>query len=285
MRAILLFTLLFSDAFGVQAQTVDSSPKFEVAAIRPSPPRTSVQSARGCNGGPGTSNPGRWTCNESLSNLIRSAYQLKGYQFTFPDWMVIDSFEIEATIPAGTAKEQMPLMIRNLLAERFKLAAHLDKKEMQIYDMTAGKDGPKFKEWVDEPPLADADRPRPGVGPRSVDIRIPSNADAVLSFGAEGRKARKSKETMDAFAAWLSSSLDRPVIDATGLTGTYKIMLDYVMEQQYAPGRGPADPPPLAAGPTLLKAVESQLGLDLKSKKGMIDVLVIDHIEKTPTEN
>jgi uncharacterized protein (TIGR03435 family) len=94
---------------------------------------------------------------------------------------------------------------------------------------------------------------------------------------------------MSALADYLSHNLERPVIDATGLAGNYDIMLDFVMEPVQRgpcpPRCRPADPPPLAAAPTLLKAVESQLGLKLESKKGMIDILVIDHLEKTPTAN
>ena len=91
---------------------------------------------------------------------------------------------------------------------------------------------------------------------------------------------------MGDLAHYLSLSLERPVIDVTGLAGDYDIMLDYVKEP-VPPPCPPlcTDPPPLAAGPTLLKAVESQLGLKLESKKGRIDVLVIDHIEKVPTAN
>jgi len=226
-----------------------------------------------------------------LATLVRQAYQLKSYQFTAPDWMQDNRFEIDAKIPAGATQEQTYLMEQNLLAERFKLAAHFDKKEMQIYEMTVGKDGQKFKEWVDLPPLVPGatayDRPPSARGPiKAADLRPAPNSPAEWQT-VNGRHSRRGKQSMGALADYLSRNLERPVIDATGLAGNYDIMLDFVMEPVQ---RGPCPPlclpaAPLAAGPTLLKAVESQLGLKLESKKGMIDILVIDHIEKVPTAN
>jgi uncharacterized protein (TIGR03435 family) len=271
-----------------QAQSLAPSAQFEVAAIK-----LSSGSQRGCRGGPGTSDPGRISCLEALAALVRQAYQLKSYQFTPPDWMQDSRFEIDAKIPAGATEEQTYLMEQNLLAERFKLAVHFDKKELQIYEMTVGRDGQKFKEWVDLPPLAPGatvyDRPPSAKGPiKAADLR-PSPSSAAEFQTVNGSRSRRGKQSMAALASYLSTNLERPVLDATGLAGDYDIMLDYVMEPVR---RGPcpprctaADPPPLAAGPTLLKAVESQLGLKLESKKGMIDILVIDHIEKVPTAN
>ncbi len=125
--------------------------QFEVAAIKPSSGpqralgRAQIATPPGCSGGPGTSDPGRLSCLETVATLVRQAYQLKSYQFTPPDWMQATWFQIDAKIPAGATQEQAHLMEQSLLAERFELAAHFDKKEMQIYEMTVGKDGQKFK--------------------------------------------------------------------------------------------------------------------------------------------
>ncbi len=234
------------------------------------------------------------SCLETLAILVRRAYQLKSYQFTPPDWMQDSWFEIDTKIPAGATQEQMHWMEQNLLAERFKLAVHFDKKEMQVYEMTVGKDGQKFKEWVDLPALAPGasayDRPPSARGPiKAADLRPTPDSPAEFQTGG-GSHSRRGKHSMAALAQYLSVQLERPVIDATGLAGDYDIMLDYVQEPVQPSGPCPpfclpADPPPLAAGPTLLKAVESQLGLKLESKKGKIDILVIDHMEKVPTAN
>jgi uncharacterized protein (TIGR03435 family) len=273
--------------------------QFEVAAIKPSPGpqrmpgRVEVATPPGCRGGPSTPDPGRLSCLETMATLVRNAYQLKSYQFTPPDWMQSTWFQIDAKVPAGASQEQMHLMELNLLAERFKLAAHFDKKEMQIYEMTVGKDGQKFKEWVDLPPLPPGtsayDRALSTKGSiKAADLRHAPNGTAEW-MTVNGNRSKRGDLSMGALAQYLSANLERPVIDATGLAGQYDIMLDFVMEPvprgPCPPLCLPADPPPLAAGPTLLKAVESQLGLKLESKKGMIDILVIDHIEKVPTEN
>jgi uncharacterized protein (TIGR03435 family) len=215
------------------------------------------------------------------------AYNLRAYQFTPPDWMRASWFQIDANIPAGSTKEQVRLMEQNLLAERFKLAVHFVKKEMQIYEMTVGADGVKFKEWADLPPLADGatpyDRVRSG-SLKAADLRPAPDSPAEWQF-IDGRHSRRGKHSMEKLAAYLSGQMERPVLDATGLTGEYDIMLDFVMEPRRV-NFLPAPPEvSLAAGPTLVKAVESQLGLRMESKKGMIDMLVIDHVEKVPTEN
>jgi uncharacterized protein (TIGR03435 family) len=295
VRIVLLSAGAFFCGWIAKAQTPAPPAQFEVAAIKPSSGaqrgRGEIATPLGCRGGPSTSDPGRLSCREPLATLVTMAYQLKPYQFTPPDWMRDSWFEIEAKIPAGATQEQMYLMEQNLLAERFKLAAHFDKKEMQIYEMTVGKDGQKFKEWVDLPRLAPGatadDRPRATTGPlKAADLR-PAPDNPIEWQTVNGDHSRRGKQSMGALADYLSHPLERPVIDATGLAGSYDIMLDYVMEPVQ---RGPCPPwclpsAPLAAGPTLLKAVESQLGLKLESKKGMINVLVIDHIEKVPTAN
>ncbi len=127
------FPLLFLCAGFARAQPVDASLNFEVASIKISPPRTAVQSPRGCTGGPGTADPQRFSCNrESIYSLILTAYQLKPYQFDAADWMPAAMFEIAANVPAGATKEQMPALLRNLLVERFKLAAHFEKKKCRL---------------------------------------------------------------------------------------------------------------------------------------------------------
>ena len=227
---------------------------------------------RGCFGGPGTSDPGRFWCNAaSLTDLVFSAYQLKPYQVTLPAWMGLTFYNIAARIPAGSTAEQFLLMQQNLLAERFKMTVHFEKKEVPVYELKVGKDGPKCKETVPDPPSEDR--------------------DLIGEYLEEGGRVRhKVKQTMEELAAYLTIRLRQPVFDATGLTATYDIVLNFVQEPS---GRGAAaypdggvvaasDPP---GGPGLIGAVQSQLGLKLEAKKGTIEVLVIDHAEKVPTEN
>jgi uncharacterized protein (TIGR03435 family) len=106
-----------------------------------------------------------------------------------------------------------------------------------------------------------------------------------------------SRQTMAQFAEWLVRQLDRPVTDETGLTKQYDVTLDYTPESTGRNPMGMALPPPpggeggapaeadAPAAPTLFAALQEQLGLKLEQRKGPVDLLVVDHLEKTPTEN
>ncbi len=123
---------------------------------------------------PVTSDPARWICNTNMGDLlINGRTRFRTFCFTPPDWAFQTQFEIAAKIPEGASKEQMPLMIRRMLEDRFKLAAHFVKKDMQVYEMTVGKDGPKFKEWVDLTPPVGVRRRLPFA---SYAARIPAHA-------------------------------------------------------------------------------------------------------------
>ena len=272
-----LWLLACSAAFG---QTAGGHPSFEVASVKPAtdtphgaPGMPLVR--YGCFGGPGTSDPGRFTCNSApFAQLVFSAYHLKPYQVTLPDWMSRTFYNVVATIAAGSTAEQFRLMQQNLLAERFKMTVHFEKKEVAAYDLKVGRDGPKCKETVADPP--------------------PENGITTGDYQERGgRVLHKAKQTMEELAWYLTVRLGRPVFDSTGLTAIYDIGLDFVQEPA---GRGPARGGAVSAeggatsasdpvGPTLIGAVQSQLGLKLEAKKGNIDVLVIDHAERVPTEN
>ena len=229
----------------------------------------------GCSGGPGTSDPGRFTCNAaSLAELVYSAYHRKPYEVALPDWMSRTYYNVAASIPAGSTAEQFRLMQQNLLAERFKMTVHSDKKEVPVYDLLVGKDGPKCKETAADP------TPEDGI--------VTGDYQEV-----GGRVRHRAKQTMEELAWYLTVRSGRPVFDVTGLTATYDIVLNYVQEPSgRGLGRGAASPDggvgsasDPVGGPTLIGAVQSQLGLMLEAKKGMIDILVVDHAERVPTEN
>src|SRR5207247_8322826 len=117
--------------------------------------------------------PGRWTAqNMSLSNLITRAYDLKRYQYSAPSWLDDERFDITAKVPEGATKEQFQTMIQNLLAERFKLTIHREKKEMAGYELVVAKNGPKLKESVDvpQPDGAGSATPGPPPGPPKLNL-------------------------------------------------------------------------------------------------------------------
>src|SRR5207249_5172791 len=101
--------------------------------------------------------------NVSLRDLIRRVYEVKEYQVSGPDWMKSARFDIVAKIPSDTPKEQVPLMLQTLLAERFKLAIHRETKDLPMYALVVGRNGPKMKESLKEPEI-DPNAPPAGSG-------------------------------------------------------------------------------------------------------------------------
>ncbi len=229
------------------------------------------------SGGPGTKDPGFFTCkNISLRALVVTAFNFLTYQFSGPDWMVGARFNISAKIPDGTTKDQFRLMLQSLLVERFKMAIHWEKKEIQTYDLVVAKGGHKLKE---SPPDADTPAPQFPDSPKA-DTEgfplLPPGRQSVLAEGGHHVAMRRADETMDRFAVYLSAQLHTPVSNATGLTGKYDFTLRWVSD---------GTPSTDETGPNLFRAVQEQLGLRLESKKGTVDFLVVDRAEKTPTEN
>lgn len=260
--------------------------EFEVATIKPSPP-TAPGAALfvGCRGGPGTNDPVLYDCgNLSLSNLVGMAYRVPYYQRSMPDWMGASLFDLRATVPQGTTREQLEVMVQNLLADRFKLVVHREPREMQRYELTIAKNGPKFKEGA--PPAAPNPNDSPSApGPFKLDkdgypIIGPRGGSA---FAYDKARLHQPEMTMATLASQLSSQLGAPVIDATGLTGKYEISLYWTTGNNLRAGAEPADS--TAAGPDLKQALQEQLGLRVESKKGPIEFVVVDHAEKTPSEN
>jgi uncharacterized protein (TIGR03435 family) len=253
------------------------SPQFDVASIKPAPPPDMRGMRVSSRGGPGTDDPGMFRCeNCAVSGLISRAFDIRDYQLSGPDWMQNARFDVSAKIPPGATKEQFGQMLQNLLADRFKMTFHRDKKEMPVLNLVLAKNGPKFKESV--PTEINPDDPPPPPGPPQKDANgfpiLPKRKGMSMSISNDRAAVSSSEEAMSEFAGMLSGQLRLPVIDATGLTGKYDLAMTWV------PGNAPDNP-----GPTIYTALQEQLGLKLESKKGSVDIIVIDHLEKTPTEN
>ena len=279
--------------------------QFEVATIK---------SAAPLNGGAvmiGTKNdPGRVTYNGvPLTMLLMNAYKVKRYQITGgPDWLNSERFDIIAKLPEGARQDQVPAMLQSLLEDRFALKLHHDTKELPLYELTVAKGGPKIKASVEDPGTKDTPPALPPPGQLKFKDGIPQ-----LPVGLKGTfmMMRPGAMTLIAnvatlpdFASRLADQLGAPVVDKTGLAGTYDFALNFAPEPGQGPTPlGPAGAPPPGAGiagpgdagaksanaqfdaPPLTVAVQEQLGLKLEKKKGAVDILVIDHIEKTPSEN
>jgi uncharacterized protein (TIGR03435 family) len=284
------------------AQT-PASATFEVASIKPAAPQEMGRMMVGMRGGPGTPDPTQATfTNVSLTMLVQMAYDVRDFQVTAPAWMDSTRFDIQAKVPAGATRDDFRTMLRNLLAERFKLAAHKETKEANIYALIVGKNGPKLKESPQEaPPATDGAAPGGGniaVGPPQRDKNgfpmLRGGRGNMMLLNPNGRLQMVGGHAkMAQLAGNLSGQLGRPVIDMTGLTGEYDYQLEFTREGLAGP-RGLPPPPPGAlpapadngeAGPSIFTALQEQLGLKLDSRKGPVDLIVVDSAEKTPTEN
>lgn len=299
------------------AQAPDRSLTFDVASIKPAAQQPMGRMMMGMRGGPGTSDPGQARfINMSLSGMIANAYDVKNYQLSGPSWMDSAHFDVTAKVPQGTTQEQFHIMLQNLLAERFKLVVHKEQKQLPIYALTIGKGGPKLKESATAP--ADSGEPKdpppfaPGPPERDKDgfPKRPAGAKGmVMMFNGNRFRMQANQATMDQLVNMLSNQLGRPVIDETGLKAKYDVTLEFSPEG-LTMMKGmpmPMGPPPGGAagggsvgggpdggrdggheaesGPTIFSAVQEQLGLKLESRKGPVDLIVVDSAEKTPTEN
>jgi len=321
--------LLFFTSCAAFAQTTAATPSFEVATIKPAaPPATSmgpggmkIAMRMGARGGPGTSDPGQITySNMPMKSLIVTAYGVKTYQVSGPSWMDTERFDIVAKVPPGATKDDVKLMLQNLLAERFKLTLHREKKDLPMYALVVGKNGPKMKESPPDDPDAKVASGLKDQGSSDADAQkakqaLESAMRTVVRDGAmpplppgmgqgtrmmmmPGRMSMTvTKQTMAQFADSLGNQMDRPVVDQTGLTKSYDFTLEYAPESGgRAPMGMPLPPPPSGDGglpheadsqaaPSLFTALQEQMGLKLEQKKGPVDLLAVDHLEKTPTEN
>lgn len=248
-------------ALGQSAQ----SPAFEVASVKAAPP-VSANKGAALGGDAGRLD---WT-NVSLRQMIALAYQLKEYQISGPDWLATTRFDLQAKLPNGAAPSEKWPMLQALLAERFKVAVHRDRKELEVYALATGKSGPKLKE-ADE-----------------------TSADAGKMLMRFGQLEVQGQRMAD-FVEVLSRMMDRPVVDATGLTGKYDITLHWTPEAHdgsiagmkigMARDAGQKVELPPSQGPNLFLAVQQQLGLKLDPKKLPVEILVVDRADKVPVEN
>ncbi|MBB5062095.1 M56 family metallopeptidase [Granulicella mallensis] len=246
-----------------KAMAVDADPSFDVATIKPNNSGSPNVQGIGFNGHDATSN------NTSLVDLICFAYNLQAKQVVgAPDWSDKDRYDIVATVnvEGDPDSKQLRTVFQKLLADRFQLKFHHDKRELSAFVLTVGKDGPK---------LTPTQFPGPGGGfglrPAPGGVTIP-----VANF------------TMTQFADALQMLVvDRPVVDQTGLSGKYDFNLTFAPDESQFKGHPPIPvtkaPEGVEEAPGFFEAIQ-QLGLKLEAKKTATEVLVLDRIEK-PSAN
>jgi uncharacterized protein (TIGR03435 family) len=247
--------------------------------------------------------------NLPLRSVILQAYRLSNYQLVGgPSWMDSERFDIIAKAPDGSRPDQTPLMLRGLLADRFKLKVHGETRDTQIYALTLarsdGRLGPKLSKSTDDCEKILAERraaaaaaraggagpvPFTMPGPNEKPVCTISMRPAPVANGLPSLIFRGGGQPMQVLVNQISSFMNKRVVDRTGLTGLYDFELQFSMGTQtllttQAPAAGGTTPAaPIDDGPTMFDAVR-ELGLKLESERGPVEHLVIDSVER-PTED
>jgi uncharacterized protein (TIGR03435 family) len=241
----------------------DADPAFDVATIKPNDSNATSMQGLFVRGRNFSIRAG------SLGDLIAFAYNVHSKQIAGePGWSDKDRFDIVG-VPdqEGTPSDkQLRIMMRKLLADRFKLTFHQEKRELSAFVLTVGKSGSKLTPTQLSGPL-------PGFGMRP---------------GAEGVTINVRNASMADFTSFLQMLvLDRPVVDQTALPGKYDFKFTFTPDDSLFNGHPPKLPTPTEtteAAPSLVESFQQQLGLKLDAEKTPVDVIVIDHVEK-PSAN
>jgi uncharacterized protein (TIGR03435 family) len=287
MKPLLLTAL----TTGLVLAQAPANPKFEVASVHPSPAVRQDGVAIGVH-----ADGAQVRINAlPMRDYVARAYRVRQLQVIGPDWLTSERYDVSAKLPDGATSAQIPEMIQSLLLDRFQLKAHREKRELPAYVITAGKAPLNMKLL---PP--DTDPPAPnGAG----DIQATGDASGVsvnLGNGSSYTFANGvftgHKLTMDQLARMVERYVDRPIVDMTGIPGSYDFSFqvseedNQVMLIHAAVGAGMQLPPQVvqfAANGSVGSLIDGfqSLGLKMESRKAPVDVLVVDSLNKTPSEN
>ena len=283
LRIVCAFALSCWAVWG--QDTPPNKPEFEAVSVKPAQPEPMGRVRVGMNDDAGMLR----STNVSLQNIISAAYRVKDYQVQGPDWLSSTRFEIEAKLPAGASQDQIPEMLQGMLAERFKLAVQHGRKDHAVYALVAGKSGPKLKPAEITVKGAGAAGAMPGKG------ALP-RGQMMVQMAPSGVHLKTPTASLDNFAEMLSRFSERPVVNLTDIAGQYDFDLIFVPETTrgmpgpMGPPQGEADhgrPPSddtKEEAVSMFEAVE-RYGLKLEPRRAPLEMLIVDHMERTPTEN
>lgn len=253
-------------ALAAQAQDA-KQPEFEVATVRRSSPDTILDSfVPTLNVAPGTT---LRIANRQLKEIIMIAYGIGGRQMDGPQWLMnprggvadVPRFDIVAKVPSEAKQEDVPAMLQNLLANRFKLRVHREPRQISIYALEMGKGGLTI-------------HPVPaGSGSQSGCRRSMFGENGVTTAVCQNMTTAQLAQQLQTLSP--AYFPEGPVIDTTGLTGSYDFTLQWITQQQRMEGQ---------EGPSMFDAMD-KLGLHIERRKGTTDVLVVDDAEQTPSAN
>jgi uncharacterized protein (TIGR03435 family) len=246
MPACLTIAILLSaPALAAQSQDPAGQPAFEVASVKASTPSSPFSR---------TLSHGNFAMfSYPLAAIIAWAYDLPRVQVEIPQAAASLRFDIAAKAAAPVPEAQVRLMLRTLLAERFKLAVHRQVRELQVMVMTAAKGTSRLKPSDDENPMA--------------------------SHGDRSKRQLEFEHTTMAELASFLSGIGPPVVDRTGIAGRYDFSVPY------AAFLDPSDDSTRAVFAAYREAIPAALGLNIQPKKLLLDVLVVDQVEQVPSPN
>jgi uncharacterized protein (TIGR03435 family) len=241
--------LLYTASITLLSLVASGQPgSFEVATVRPAAPAPTPGGQASASGDTLVFR------NTTLSNVLVRAFEITfGNQLAGPSWAFTERYDIVAKTPANTPQAQIPPMLRTLLMERFKLMVHHETRDLPMYALVVGKGRLALKAVENQ-----------GAGKDSA------------SFVNGHREFRNM--SMDGLSGLLSQMLRTPVLDQTGLSGTYNFTMDLSLEELGGVSN-------LAVTAPSIFTIVEELGLKLESGKAPFDVLVIDGGEKVPAEN
>lgn len=279
----------------------DAEPRFEVASIR----ATDITAFTAGGGGRVPPIGVRMLPNgmnatlATVRMLILSAYQIRDYQLAGgPGWVDSDRFDISARAAGEVTPEVARQMLKNLLGDRFKLRAHSETRQVDVHALVLahgdGRLGPGLKRTSAECEATLEARKKGGAAPPSG----PPDLQAIrkqtfcgmsimgsMSSGASNYSM--GGVTLDRLVNQIAGEVGGPVVDRTGLTGLFDILLEYASQRRQLQAAPPVNAPDLTkdvAPPSLRDALQEQLGLELETAKGPLEVLVIDSLDR-PSEN
>jgi uncharacterized protein (TIGR03435 family) len=247
----LAVVLMYVSCLGVTAFAAAEA-TFEVASIRPSPPgvrmTVGIELRHGRLRG----------INVPLRRIIANAYGVADPLILGPDWLNKYHFDILANSPDGVPDTEMKPMLQSLLKDRFQLTVHRETRKMSAYDLVVAKGGPKMAVY-----------PAPAKA-------APSNPGSPMLGGTM---------TMAQLAQVISRVVGKPVFDRTGLAERYNFFLSFARLSLETGDVSNGGRPDLGGAPDLFTAVQEQLGLKLEPEKEGVEVIIVDHIEQSPSEN
>lgn len=258
------------------AQSQPGKPAFEVASIKATDPNPNNRVFIGMSADGAMV---KYT-NITLRDCIRGAFRARDFQIVGPDWMTQARYEIDAKLPAGASMDQIPEMLQSLLEERFKLEVQRENREQNVYALLVGKGGAKLKpaevKTNDNAPQALG----PDGKPRA--MMMFANTPAGVTVTAPAASLASLVGLISRFTA-------RPVIDLTGIDGVYAFNLHFASETNAdLTGTGPRGPEgtqvQIEPAPSVFDAVQ-KYGLRLEARKAPIEMFIVTHLEKTPTDN